>query len=84
MNQPKHVKKTQSFGDAYEQLERIAEELESDSIDLDVAIEKFEKGLELAQLLKEKLKSAEQRVEKIRQKFDASESGDSHDDEDEQ
>ncbi len=71
MTQPKPVKKQPTFGEAYEQLERITEQLESDTIDLDAAIEKFEKGLELAQLLKGRLKSAEQRVEKIRQKFDA-------------
>ncbi len=71
MNQPKVMKKQPTFAEAYEQLERITEELESDTIDLDAAIEKFERGLELAQLLKTKLKSAEQRVEKIREKFDA-------------
>lgn len=71
MTQVKPGKKQPTFGEAYDQLERITGELESDSIDLDVAIDKFEKGLELAQLLKARLKSAEQRVEKIRQKFDA-------------
>jgi exodeoxyribonuclease VII small subunit len=76
MTQIKPGKKQPTFGEAYEQLERITEELEGDSIDLDVAIEKFEKGLELAQLLKARLKSAEQRVEKIRQKFDTIESSD--------
>jgi len=71
MTQLKPMKKQPTFGEAYEQLERITDELESDSIDLDAAIEKFERGLELAQLLKARLKTAEQRVEKIRQKFDA-------------
>lgn len=66
--------KQQSFADAYEELERITDELESDSVDLDTAIEKFERGLVLSKYLKTKLRTAEQRVEKIRKRFDEDES----------
>ncbi len=62
--------KQQSFADAYEELQRITDELEGESVDLDAAIEKFERGLALSKFLKTKLRSAEQRVEKIRRRFD--------------
>lgn len=63
-------KRTPSFGDAFSELEKVTEELENENLDLDKAIEKFERGLALAQQLKTKLRSVEQRVEKIRKKFD--------------
>lgn len=71
MNPVKNPKKPESFADAFHELEKITEELEGESLDLDAAIEKFERGLGLAQQLKVKLTSVEQRVEKIRKKFDA-------------
>ncbi len=71
MNQARPTKKQPSFGEAFSELERITDDLESDTLDLDKAIEKFEHGLELAQQLKTKLSAVEQRVEKIRQRFDA-------------
>lgn len=69
MSQPKPMKKTATFGEAFAELERITEDLESETIDLDVAIGKFERGLELSRQLKDRLESVEQRVEKIREKF---------------
>lgn len=73
MNPAKLSKKQPSFGEAFTELEKITAELESDTLDLDRAIEKFERGLELSQQLKLKLRGVEQRVEKIRQKFDTPE-----------
>ncbi len=69
MNPPKTLKKQLSFAEAFSELEKITADLESDTIDLDAAIEKFERGLVLAQQLKSKLASVEQRVETIRKKF---------------
>lgn len=73
MNPQNTPKKQLSFGQTFSQLERLTEELESETIDLDEAIAKFERGLQLAQQLKAKLRSVEQRVEKIRERFDAAE-----------
>lgn len=70
MSPIKNPKKPESFGQAFQELEQITTELEGDSLDLDAAIEKFERGLGLAQQLKAKLTAVEQRVEKIRKKFD--------------
>lgn len=67
------TKKATSFGEAFSELERLTADLERDDIDLDVALEKFERGLQLAQQLKAKLKSVEQKVEAIRKKFSAEE-----------
>jgi len=62
-------KRPPNFGEAYAELEKITADLENETLDLDTAIEKFERGLALAQQLKSKLRSVEQRVEKIRAKF---------------
>lgn len=63
-------KKSATFGEAFTELEKITADLESDSLDLDQALTKFERGLALSQQLKDKLRTVEQRVEKIREKFD--------------
>ncbi|MBI5404679.1 MAG: exodeoxyribonuclease VII small subunit [Candidatus Kerfeldbacteria bacterium] len=63
-------KKSPTFGEAFTELEKITADLESDSLDLDQALTKFERGLALSQQLKDKLRTVEQRVEKIREKFD--------------
>lgn len=73
MNPAKSQRKQLSFGEAFAELEKITTALEADTIDLDVAIEKFERGLELSQQLKSKLASVEQRVETIRKKFSSAE-----------
>ncbi|MBI4092735.1 MAG: exodeoxyribonuclease VII small subunit [Candidatus Kerfeldbacteria bacterium] len=73
MTPPTPSKKQLSFSEAFAELEKITTDLESDNLDLDKAIAKFERGLELSQQLKAKLKSVNQRVEKIRQKFGSTE-----------
>ncbi|MBI4426395.1 MAG: exodeoxyribonuclease VII small subunit [Candidatus Kerfeldbacteria bacterium] len=73
MNPAKPSKKQRSFGEAFAELEKITDELEGNALDLDQAIAKFERGLELSQQLKLKLRNVEQRVKKIRQKFDGAE-----------
>ncbi|MBI4090291.1 MAG: exodeoxyribonuclease VII small subunit [Candidatus Kerfeldbacteria bacterium] len=73
MSTQKISKKPLTFSEAMAELEKITTELEGETLDLDQTIAKFERGLELSQQLKLKLKNVEQRVEKIRKKFDAAE-----------
>ena len=53
------------------ELEQITEWFESDQVDLNAALAKFERGMELSDQLKKELQLVENRVEKIKQKFDA-------------
>lgn len=54
-----------NFGAAFAELEGIVEELETREIDLDTDLPKFERGMKLAKLLKEKISEAENKVEEI-------------------
>lgn len=58
------------FEAALKELEQIAVWFERPDIDLDEGLVKFERGMELAQQLKEHLGSVENRVERIRRRFD--------------
>jgi len=59
-----------SFAKQFEELEKITKDFEGqDSLDLDQAVEKYERGLALAQSLKERLDAIELRVKKIQQKY---------------
>lgn len=58
------------FGAQLKELEAITEWFESDKVDLDAALVKFERGMELASELKKELQQVENRVEKIKQRFD--------------
>ena len=66
------TKKAQQFdfGKAYAELEDIIEWFESEDVDLDAGLEKFEKGLELAQACKVRLQKVENRVTEIKAKFE--------------
>lgn len=67
MTTPKTQK---SFTKAFEELEKIAREFEDQrDLDIDDAVKKFERGLELSQELKERLRDIESKVQKIQQKF---------------
>lgn len=59
-----------SFTKAFEELEQITQWFESDGMDVDEAIKKFEKGLTLAKLCKEKLSEVENKVKEIKKKFE--------------
>ncbi|MBI3115398.1 MAG: exodeoxyribonuclease VII small subunit [Candidatus Kerfeldbacteria bacterium] len=61
------------FTKAFEELEAIVKEFESEHIDLDEGLKKFERGLALAKQLKAKLQDVEQKIETIKQKFDSDE-----------
>ena len=58
------------FEAALKELEQIAAWFERPDIDLDEGLVKFERGMELAQRLKTHLADVENRVERIRRRFD--------------
>ena len=57
--------KEKTFEGSLEMLEAIVKELESGSVPLDEAIEKYTKAMELAKFCSEKLKDATDKVNKI-------------------
>ena len=66
------VKKTSSsfhFAKAFEELEAITQWFESDAMDVEEALKKFERGLVLAKACKEKLSEVENKVEQIKKQF---------------
>jgi len=60
-----------NFKQALEELKKINEDFDSEDIDLDQALKKFRRGLELAKKCKERLKEVENEVVKIKEKFDS-------------
>lgn len=64
------TKPQKNFAKAFEELEKIAHEFEEhQDLDIDEAVKKFERGLELSQELKDRLREIELKVQKIQQKF---------------
>lgn len=61
--------KKPTFAEAFAELEAITEWFETGDIDLDEGLKKFERGLELAQLCKEKLGEVEVKVVELKKKF---------------
>jgi len=57
------------FDKALKELEDITAWFESSQVDLDAALPKFERGMELSAQLKEHLQAVENKVEKIKAKF---------------
>jgi exodeoxyribonuclease VII small subunit len=60
-----------SFAEAFKELEGLTEWFESEEVDLDDGIKKFERGLELAQICKKKLSEVENKVTDLKKKFEA-------------
>jgi exodeoxyribonuclease VII small subunit len=58
-----------NFAKAFEELEGITEWFEKGEVDLDEGLKKFERGLELAKLCKEKMSEVENKVTEIKKKF---------------
>jgi len=54
-----------TFEQALEELEIIVKELETGSVELDIAIEKYTEAMKLAKYCSEKLKTATDKVNKI-------------------
>ncbi len=51
-----------NFENTIKQLEDIVKELESDNLDLDTSVEKFEKGMQLSKQCTKMLEDAEKRI----------------------
>lgn len=68
MPSPSREPKT-NLEQSFKQLEKITEELQSENLDLEKALEKFETGLELASKLKKRLAEIENKMETIKIKF---------------
>ncbi|OGL99634.1 exodeoxyribonuclease VII small subunit [Candidatus Uhrbacteria bacterium RIFOXYB2_FULL_45_11] len=59
------------FAKSFEELEKITQWFDSEEhLDLDKGLKQFERGLELASLLKEKLSEVENKVVEIKKKFE--------------
>jgi exodeoxyribonuclease VII small subunit len=65
------TKKETSFAEAFAELEKLTEWFETEEVDLDEGITKFERGLELAQVCKKKLSEVENKVTILKKKFAA-------------
>lgn len=61
--------KSFNFGESFEKLNTIVEELESGSVDLDKALKQYEEGLKLVQQCKKQLSQVENKVKVIRDKY---------------
>lgn len=59
-------KKSLSFEEALKSLEKIVEELNDGDLDLEKAINAYEKGIQLKNICEEKLKNAKERIDKIK------------------
>lgn len=60
--------KTPSFEESVQELETLVEEMEKGDLPLESALEKFEKGINLARTSQQLLKSAEQKVQLLMEK----------------
>ncbi|MFC1662828.1 exodeoxyribonuclease VII small subunit [Patescibacteria group bacterium] len=58
-----------NFAHKFDELEKIAESFDDESVDLEEGLVKFERGLKIAEELKTKLSEVENRVESIKKKF---------------
>ena len=64
------AKKQPSFAEAFKELEELTEWFETEEVDLDEGLKKFERGLELSQICKKKLAEVENKVTTLKKKFD--------------
>jgi exodeoxyribonuclease VII small subunit len=63
LEKKKKTKKIESFEEALEELETIAQELESGELGLDEAIERYGEGISYARYCQKKLEEAEKKIE---------------------
>lgn len=64
------TKKQPTFAEAFTELEKLTEWFETEEVDLDEGLEKFERGLELASVCKKKLAEVENKVTTLKKKFE--------------
>lgn len=58
-----------NFTKAYERIEEINEWFQGEDINLDEALRKYEKGMDLIEKCKKRLKKAENKFEEIKEKY---------------
>jgi len=58
-----------NFTKAYQEIEDINEWFQREDIDLDEALQKYEKGMELIKKCNQRLKEAENKFEEIKKKY---------------
>jgi exodeoxyribonuclease VII small subunit len=63
------AKKSPTFAKAFAELEELTQWFETQDVDLDEGLKKFERGLELAAVCKKKLTEVENKVETLKEKF---------------
>jgi exodeoxyribonuclease VII small subunit len=61
--------KSFEFGEAFDNLNKIVEQLESGDVDLNDALKQYEEGLKLVQECKKQLETVENKVKVIRDKY---------------
>lgn len=59
-----------NFTKGYEELEKIVTDFETRELDLEKDLPKFERGLELAQKLQQRLKEIENEIVEVEKKFE--------------
>lgn len=65
-----NVKPAQTYQQMADQLDELIQWFESDQVNLDEAVDKFEQAMELLKQMEDFLKAAENKVKKIALKFD--------------
>jgi len=58
-----------NFSKAYQEIEEINKWFQQENLDLNKAIEKYKKGMELIKQCREQLKEAENKFEEIKKKY---------------
>ena len=66
------TKKQPTFAEAFAELEKLTEWFETQEVDLDDGLTKFERGLELASICKKKLAEVENKVTTLKKHFEQS------------
>ncbi len=59
-----------SYAELKNELDKVLDSLQRDDIDVDDALKSYERGMELVGLLEARLKTAENKIIKLKQKFD--------------
>lgn len=63
--------KDKTYAELSQELDTILTELQSDDFDIDKAITLYERGIEIAEQLEKQLKTAQNKVTKLKQSFDS-------------
>lgn len=58
-----------NFSEAFREIEQINEWFQREDLDLEEALQKYERGMELIKRCKERLKEAENKFEEIKRKY---------------